>query len=69
MVVGEVVGLSEKDTSGEKGGEEGSAGDESWRGEIGRLREKGGGVVEARTGEEWLEEAGEMDGEDGPGVA
>lgn len=69
FVVGEAGGLPENDTSGEKGGEEGSAGEDSWIGEIGRLRGKGGGVVDERRGEERLEEAGEMDGEDGPGVA
>ena len=36
---------------------------------MGRLREYGGGLTEDRQGEERLEEAGEMDGEDGPGVA
>lgn len=69
FVAGEVVALPENDTSGEKGGEVGSAGEESWSGEIGRLRLKGGGVVDGRIGEERFEEAGEIDGEDGPGVA
>lgn len=42
---GEEAGLPENDTSGEKGGEAGSDGEESWRGEIGRLRgEWGRGV-------------------------
>lgn len=68
-LLGEEAGLPENDTSGENGGEEGSAGEESWRGEMGRLREKGGGVVDEIRGDEWLEETGEMDGEDGPGVA
>lgn len=68
-VVGEVARLSEKDTSGEKGGDEGSAGELSCSGEIGRLRENGVGVVDLRRGEELLEEAGEIDGDDGPGVA
>jgi hypothetical protein len=36
---------------------------------MGRLRGKGGGVVEAMIGDERLEEAGEMDGDDGPGDA
>ena len=36
---------------------------------MGRLREKGGGVVDEIRGDEWLEETGEMDGEDRPGVA
>lgn len=68
-MVGEVARLPENETSGENGGEEGSTGEESWIGEIGRLRGKGGGGVEVRTGEERLEEAGEIDGDDGPGVA
>jgi hypothetical protein len=62
-------GLPENETSGEKGGDEGSAGEDSWIGEMGRLRGKGGGVVEDMTGEERLEEAGDIDGEDGPGDA
>ena len=66
--MGDAAGLPENDTSGEKGGEEGSAGDESCSGEIGRLREKGGGVVDGIRGEEWLEEMGEVDGDEGPGV-
>lgn len=37
---------------------------------MGRLREwVGGGVVEERRGEEWIDGAGEIDGEDSPGVA
>lgn len=39
-------------TSGEKGGDEGGAGEDSWRGEMGRLRGKGGGVAAERRGEE-----------------
>lgn len=68
LEMGESSGLRENETSGENGGEDGSAGEESWRGEIGRLRENGGGVEAEKRGEDWLEEAGEIDGEDGPGV-
>lgn len=63
-----VVGFPEEDTSGEKGGDESSAGELRLMGEMGRLRAKGGGVVDDRRGEEWLEEAGEIEGEDGPEV-
>lgn len=45
-------GLPEEDTSGEKGGDEDSAGEDSWSGEIGRLRENGGGVADVGRGDE-----------------
>ena len=57
------------ETSGENGGDEGPAGDESWSGDMGRLRAYGGGLVVDKQGEDWLEGAGERDGEDGPEVA
>ena len=34
---------------------------------MGRLRGKGGGVAAETRGEEYRDEAGEMEGEDGPG--
>jgi hypothetical protein len=56
------------ETSGEKGGDDKSAGEESWMGEMGLLLIWGGGVADDKTGEEWLEGAGEIEGEEGPGV-
>lgn len=59
-------GLVESGSSGENGGDGGSDGEDNWRGEMGRLREKGGGVAEKR-GDEKPEDVGEIDGEEGPG--
>ena len=66
--VGEPLGVPEKDTSGENGGEERSIGEESWMGEIGRLRGKGGGVVDDSWGEDRPDDAGDIDGDERPGV-
>ena len=57
------------ETSGDNGGDEGPAGEESWSGDMGRLRVYGGGLVVDKQGDDWLEGAGERDGEDGPDVA
>lgn len=58
-------GLVGKGASGEKGGDGGSVGEDSWRGEIGRLRERRG--VADERGDEKLDEVGEIMGDDGPG--
>lgn len=59
-------GLVEEGISGEKGGDGGSAGEDSWRGEMGRLRERSGGVVD-ESGDAKPDEVGDMIGDDGPG--
>lgn len=51
------------DTLGEKDGDEGAAGEESWIGDIGLLRLCGSGLAGERRGEEKLEEMGEIDGD------
>lgn len=64
LLVGE---LAENGSSGENGGDGGSDGEDNWRGEMGRLRGKGGGVADDRSGDEKPDEVGEIDGEEGPG--